>query len=665
VTGTRHKDALRAPRIRQRLLVRRGHPDPERVRRQLHDALSTRLADALASVFAATGAPHDDSVWRIRKLTLDLTVDARWDALLLARAWASRLVMAVRRAMQGGGDGVVVMRWESPAAYLAGFVREAADGTAGSRWWFETFSGLRLLPRSAQIRTALVRDAPLGAAALVLLPAADVALVVAQLSTSDARRVLDAIASGPDVSDLDPATTALLEAHRKLDTSPSRADTERWALRLVVEALRIRPRMATVTLAGIARAMARLSQIAAGQPARMAVVRRLLADGNAAGLRLVLGDGDAERLAPLARAGRPVVEAISDRLTENVVPGAPAGREPEGETTWMPIAAPLILTPFIAKLPLDHATRGWPGIGGGDEPPARSASPASLVRLFALAAACGGERGARVVADPTARMLAGVGDAVSIEQMREWLGKLGVDHAADLEQTVGDWRARSGTTSDGPWLLADAGSGDEPETAARLVLMDCARGYWIGLHKVNEVRSGGSPALQHWLGSPPPANGPRRLIVLTDDVARIASEMTSGVDVHLATGLAPGDRASDPIAATLAGCDRLAGELGWLALPDSLGVPQPVELALAVVAQGLLRDLAGRLPGFARASLPHLWINFLAIGAQLEHTPQRLVARLGRPPLAMVLAMSGIIRATYSLPWSGATQISLFSAEAA
>lgn len=664
MTSTRHNDALRAPRIRQRLLVARGHPDPERVRRRMHDALSTHLPDALAAVFAATAAPHDDAVWRIRRLTLDLTVNARWDPLLLARAWAARLVHAVRRAMQSGGDGVVVMRWASPAAYLASFVREAADGTAASRWWFETFSGLRLLARSAQIRTALVRDAPLGAAALVLMPAADVALVVAQLSATDARRVLDAIAPGADGSDADAAATALLETHRALDTWPSRADEERWALRLVVASLALRPRAKTGAMAHVARAMAGLSQIAAEQPARMAVVRRLLADGNASGLRLVLGDGDAERLAPLARVGRPTVQAISERIADSVAPRAPAEREAEDESVWMPIAAPLMLAPFAAALPLDEATRDWPGIGGGDEPPARSASPPSLVRLLALATACGGERATRVVADPTARRLAGVGDAVSTDQLRAWLASLGPSHAADLEQTVGHWRARSGSLSSGPWLLADATDHDGTAAVARLVLLDCTRGYWIALRDNDESRSGDGAALRHWL-DPPAAGARRQLIVLTPDMARIAGETVSGVDVRLASDLVLGDRGSDPIATTLAGCDRLAGELDWLALPAALGVPRPLELALAVVAQGLLRDLSGRLPGFARASLPHLWVNFLAVGAQIEHAPQRLIARLARPPLAMVMAMTGIMRSTYGLPWLRATQISLFPAEAA
>jgi hypothetical protein len=666
-TRARNDDALRAPRIRQRVLVARGHPDPEQVRREMHDALSAHLGNALAVAFTAAGIPHDECVWRIRKLTLDVTVSAQWDAPRLARAWAARLAHLVHHAMEGGGDGVLVMRWVSPAAYLASFVREAADGTAGSRWWFDTFSGLRLLARSTQIRTALVRDAPLGAAALVLMPAADVSLVVAQLSPYDARFVLDAIVPASEASNVDAAATALLEGHRVLDAWPSRAGEVRWALRLVVEALRTRPHVKTSAFANVACAMGRLSQIAAEQPARMAVVRRLLVNGNAAGLRLVLGDSDAERLAPLARASQPILDAIEERIAENAAPRPPTARETETDVAWMLISAPLMLAPFAAALPLDKATRGWPVIGGGDEPPAQSASASSLVRLLALATACGGERAARVLADPTVRRLAGVGNAVTVEQMRDWLGKVDVAHTARLEQTVCDWRIESGTISRGTWLLADTASDNPSGVASCLALMDCARGHWVGLREGDERRlSDGVQALRQWHGLPPAANRPRELLVITDRMARIAREIAPpSVDVRIAADVFRDLQGDDPIAATLARRERLASELDWLALPALLGVPRPMELAIAVVAQGILRDLAWRLPGFARASLPHLWVNFLAVDAQLEQEPQRLIARLGRPPLAMVIAITGIMRCTYRLPWLGAMQIALFPSDGA
>jgi hypothetical protein len=634
----------------------------------MHDALSTHLGDALAVAFSAVGsADDDDAVWRIRKLTLDVTVNAQWDAAHLARVWADRLAYAVRRAMATGGDGVTVMRWPSTAAYLASFVREAANGTAWSRWWFDSFSGLRLLARSAQIRTALVRAAPIGATALTLMSAADVGLVVAQLSTPDARMVLDALAPASSADATDSAATALLAALRALDSSPRHADEERWSLRLVVEALRDRPWGTAGPLASVARAMARLSTVADEQSGRMGVVRRLLNDGNAGGLRLVLGNADAERLAPLAHASRVVVGAIAEQFAATALAGTAPARAADNDAWWMPIGAPFMLAPFAAALPLDDATRGWPAIGSGDEPADCCASAASLVRLLAMATACGGERAARILADSTARRLAGVGKDVSGRQLRDWVAQLGVTHAARLEWTVGGWRAATGTISNDTWLLADAAESDDQQvTPMRLALIDCSRGHWLAVRDDADGQLSGSVrALRHWL-RPVRVDAPRELLVRDERHLPFAMTLApASVDVRPAADGLADSRLDVPVAATLARHDRLVGELNWLALPASLGVPRPLELALAVVAQGLLRDLAWRLPGFARASLPHLWTNFLAVDAHVEQQPERLIARLGRPPLVMVIAMTGLMRSNYRLPWLGAMPIALFPSDTA
>lgn len=660
MTTGAHNDVLRAARIRQRLLVTRGHPDPERVGRDLHYALHTHLRDALVAAFAGAGTANDDSVWRIRSLALDMTINAQWDAQLLARAWAVQLAQAVRRTIARGGDGVLVMRWPSRAAYLASFVREAVDGTAASRWWFDSFSGLRTLTRSSQIRTALVRDAPLGAAALVLLPAPDVALVAAQLATADARLVLDAIAPAAADPDADAAAAAVLEAHRALGAPAPRGDAEGWSLRVVVEALRTHRDMRTGPIAGIARAVARLWQVAAEQPARMAVVHRILASHNAAGLRLVLGDSDAERLAPLARVSRPVLDDLAERAADTT-PAAVPDEEPG--VTWMPIAAPLVLAPFAAALPLDETTRGWPGIGEAGAPAARCATAAALTRLFILAAACGGERAARVIADPTVRLLAGVGTGVQTGELRDWAGRFDASHAASLEQALGEWRIRRGTVSCETWLLTEVASGDHALPPS-LALLDCARGHWLALRAEGPVHERLS-ALRYWLDRAAPESV-RELLVTNETLAEAVGTMAlSAINVRPAPDPSQLPAGEDPVTATLARRDRLAGELDWLALPASLGVPRTVELALAAAAQGILRDLAHNLPGFARASLPHLWANFLAVDAHVAQEPQRLVARVGRPPLSMVIAMTGLMRTTYTLPWLQGMQVALFPSDGA
>ena len=92
--SARPEGTLHARRIRQLVLVARGHPNPEHVRRHMHDALALHLPAALADPFEQAGASNDDVVWRIRRLELDVSVNAAWDAPQLARAWAAQLARA-------------------------------------------------------------------------------------------------------------------------------------------------------------------------------------------------------------------------------------------------------------------------------------------------------------------------------------------------------------------------------------------------------------------------------------------------------------------------------------------------------------------------------------------------------------------------------------------
>src|SRR5262249_19796639 len=97
-----------------------------------------------------------------------------------------------------------------------------------------------------------------------------------------------------------------------------------------------------------------------------------------------------------------------------------------------------------------------------------------------------------------------------------------------------------------------------------------------------------------------------------------------------------------------------------LALPASFGVGRPFDLSLSVAAQHLLRTFAWRLPGFAESNLPYLSRNFLEFAGSLEEEPARRVVRVGRPPLHLVLGMTGAMRQTYRLSWLDERPLALF-----
>ncbi|HYJ46473.1 MAG TPA: hypothetical protein VEV81_07650, partial [Pyrinomonadaceae bacterium] len=114
------------------------------------------------------------------------------------------------------------------------------------------------------------------------------------------------------------------------------------------------------------------------------------------------------------------------------------------------------------------------------------------------------------------------------------------------------------------------------------------------------------------------------------------------------------------VAGILARLDKLREDLSHLTLPESLGLSRALDRALSVVAQHLYRAFSWRLPGFAESSLPYLASNFLDFSGSLEEEPTRRVVRVSRPPLHLVLALTGMMRQTYRLSWLDERPLMLF-----
>jgi hypothetical protein len=95
----------------------------------------------------------------------------------------------------------------------------------------------------------------------------------------------------------------------------------------------------------------------------------------------------------------------------------------------------------------------------------------------------------------------------------------------------------------------------------------------------------------------------------------------------------------------------LVRDLGYLSSPRDLILSRAVDLALSVVAQGVLRRFAAQLPGFGRSSLSYLNRNFLDCCAAVEASEERIVVSLSQPPLHLVLAKGGLNRRSYNLSW--------------
>ena len=87
-----------------------------------------------------------------------------------------------------------------------------------------------------------------------------------------------------------------------------------------------------------------------------------------------------------------------------------------------------------------------------------------------------------------------------------------------------------------------------------------------------------------------------------------------------------------------------------------LPVPPNISRTLAVVSDSLLRGLSWRLPGFSRSSLPYLWDNFLDFDALVRREDERVVVECGKPPLEVVLSLTGMKRKRFRLEATGSVE---------
>jgi hypothetical protein len=123
--------------------------------------------------------------------------------------------------------------------------------------------------------------------------------------------------------------------------------------------------------------------------------------------------------------------------------------------------------------------------------------------------------------------------------------------------------------------------------------------------------------------------------------------------------LAPGaafDLLRDPVTRDLCGVPATLETRAlepWLA---SVGGAASVIAA----AEHVLADFARRLPGFAASSPAYLRRNFLDLRASLTPELRRYVVRLERAPLNAILAMTGLVRARYSLSWLAGPPFELY-----
>src|SRR5438067_13791600 len=103
--------AVRVGLLNVKCLVPSEHPLPLALRSQFADLAKHQLPSACANLLGPLCPENDPSVWFIRRLDVDVAVDASWEIGRMAQTWSQPIARELLRSVNTGEDGVNVLRF--------------------------------------------------------------------------------------------------------------------------------------------------------------------------------------------------------------------------------------------------------------------------------------------------------------------------------------------------------------------------------------------------------------------------------------------------------------------------------------------------------------------------------------------------------------------------
>ncbi len=624
-------------------VVSSGHPTPEDFRGRLDELVTARLPEVCAQWLSDALDPADESVWLIRELDLDFTVQAgRHAADRLPSVWGRQLAVQVTRAIARGPVGDSVLYFPSRAAYLAHFLRDLAGGRAWDKWYYSEFDSLHSLSHSRAIAETLSRDpATAGAVLLHLASVRGLREILEVLTPADAAAIYHAALAPP----ADPAAGGASKWAGTLlelwNDKPLLADGDNpfrdglWLAALAgsrsPEALRDSDFSAA--LDGFLHLRRVLAQVRSASVLD-ALIRGLAARGT---------DAVDELSALAAKAGADDPAAALRFFAAFMQGDADLGAQAAGvllsdeylrRSAANPVCGQTVLSRFAGIFRL-----GASFLAAGCE----SAIAEPVLRRLIAIQCLGAARAAETESDPATRLFSG-SDAplpAALAGLRDTVDP-GEIQLALLRHLVESGRA------DGRCLVADPIA-----SHGAILFRDLLRNDWLWAAPLTEdpaaVIRQSLARISSLLGAGP------QILILAGGLSDLVVEGTQ-VTTSETLASAPADLA----AAFSAKPERLA-RLLKSAWPDfnyfSLAAWHPgapsFDLACTLAARAVMRHFSRRLIGFDTAGPEHLYTNFLAGRGTLLDTGDRIEVALPAPPLSVILRMAGIDNEVYPAPWIG------------
>ncbi|HEX7985643.1 MAG TPA: hypothetical protein VF616_19150 [Duganella sp.] len=385
-------------------LVAQDQPRPDHLRDRI-DEVAAGLGAVLAAGLEPLFDAHGDGVCLIRRMELDLALDADAGEPQQRAAWARQIAVTIARRLAGDGDGIV--RFASRAAQLAHFLDRLAAGDAWSLWYHRQYAGLCALPDAMAARTALLADGEAGLAALRSMDGWTRQRLLGILGEAECRRVLDGFAA--DGAPCQDAGRTISEALPGCRTPPAHTGAAALELYLALAAAggtmpgrdhAMLVRAVAALRAAVARGETGLAEALAGSTP--AALVRLIVD--------VLGPGAADlalALQALPAAERSLLASALD-----------AAGVPRAVEYTIHGGVFLLLDALEAVMPSNLTA--WPDcIGAQARMPAGQA-----LRLLVLANGLGPEQAPQILEDTLWRALFAVPPRLGRRDLAEWSAAL-------------------------------------------------------------------------------------------------------------------------------------------------------------------------------------------------------------------------------------------------
>jgi hypothetical protein len=647
------KNHLNVRCLKSRYLVSSDHPYPEKVRSSLDEAAAKSLPFVLSLILSRWSSAKDPSIWFIRRLDLDVDVNVAWDREKLAKSWASAIAGALAAQIEGNSDGENVVRFESRSALLASFLDDLADSSAWGKWYYEGFKGLRTLPVSAAVRTAICEDPTTGLEALLQLSPHGLRKVLFSLTEQDARWALDALSGQTSTADEQICFNTFLKILETGEAIPIHGGDEwKGVLLLCLMVWRERLDLKGPILKTAALAIVRLNYLlSSASESRRAEILRAVTERQLSVLYSMTGIADGEVISPLIRCPPDMVKRIIGAITSRLQAYSRAIPSVVPNVRYTPFGGIFLLLPLLNASPLSEAAKDWPDL--------KDCPPVNVIRLLVVMKCLGRSQAHMAFSDPLVRDLLGIDASLTISGLADWQRRISGSQIESYLQGICLWERKRCWETDQTEIVLNLRC-----SRGRVVLfVENTTGYWFYADIYNDKKPESFiKNLKRHLSSVDYLPG--RIVCetpLLDPLRTLFPDITVP-EVGLSSDT-EGQISETPVQINHARLEKLQDDLSYLSLPDSFSISRRLDIALSLIAQNVMREFARRLPGFGTSSLMYLYNNFLDFGANVEEEPQRRVVCLKRPPLNLVLNMTGMTRGTYKLSWLDECPFVLFQGE--